>query len=86
MQEQIILLGENNGAMMNKEIEALQSAIISANRIVAITGAGISMSAGIKDMEHLDFFSMIQMMSETILKTNPSNRDHQNHRACLRYH
>ena len=73
MQEQIILLGENNGAMMNKEIEALQSAIISANRIVAITGAGISMSAGIKDMEHLDFLSMIQMMSETIFKKNPKH-------------
>lgn len=46
MQEQIILLGENSGAMMNKENELLQSAITSANRIVAITGAGISMSAG----------------------------------------
>lgn len=58
---------------MKKEIESLKKVIDSGNKIVAITGAGISMSAGIKDMEHLDFFSTLQMMSETMLKMNPKH-------------
>lgn len=55
------------------QIAKFQVMINESHRIVAITGAGISMSAGINDMEHLNFASTIQMMSETVLKTSPKH-------------
>lgn len=58
---------------MSREIETLQNAVNSNYNIVAITGAGISTPAGINDMEHLNFVATIQMMSETILKTQPKH-------------
>ena len=58
---------------MDAQIEKLQKLIDDSERIAAITGAGISVSAGINDMEHLDLPSTIQMMSETILKTVPKH-------------
>ncbi len=59
--------------MVDDEISLLQNLIDNSNNMAAITGAGISMSAGINDMEHLNFAATIQMMSETILKIQPKH-------------
>ncbi len=58
---------------MDSQIKELQNYIDNSNKIAAITGAGISMSAGINDMEHLNFPATIQMMSETVLKATPKH-------------
>lgn len=58
---------------VKEQISRLQQLIDESHSIVAITGAGISVSAGINDMEHLNFASTIQMMSETVLKTSPKH-------------
>lgn len=56
--------------VIKEQINRLQQLIDASNSIVAITGAGLSVLAGINDMEHLNFASTFQMMSETILKTS----------------
>jgi NAD-dependent deacetylase len=43
----------------------------ASERAVAVTGAGISVSAGIASMEGMDLAATLQMMSETLLRAVP---------------
>lgn len=58
---------------MDKQINQLQQYINNSKNTVIITGAGISMAAGIKDMQHMNIAEVVQMMSETVLKAAPNH-------------
>lgn len=58
---------------MDNQIKQLQQYIDNSKNTIAITGAGISMAAGIKDMQHMNITEVVQMMSETVLKATPSH-------------
>lgn len=58
---------------MNNQIKQLQQYIDNSRYTVVVTGAGISMAAGIKDMQHMNIAEVVQMMSETVLKTMPNH-------------
>ena len=54
---------------MNSQIEELKSFINNSNYTIVITGAGVSVSSGIGDVEHWHLPTVLQMSSEIILKT-----------------
>ena len=56
---------------MDDQLKTLQSWINESSYTVAVTGAGVSVTAGIPDMQHTNIVSTLQMMSETILKAAP---------------
>ena len=56
---------------MNNQIEELKNLINESKYTVVITGAGVSMSSGIGDVEHWHLPTVLQMSSEIILKTAP---------------
>ncbi len=56
---------------MNSQIEELKSFINNSNYTIVITGAGVSVSSGIGDVEHWHLPTVLQMSSEIILKTMP---------------
>ena len=56
---------------MDDQLKTLQSWINESSYSVAVTGAGVSVTAGIPDMQHMNIVSTLQMMSETILKAAP---------------
>ena len=56
---------------MDDQHKTLQSWINESSYSVAVTGAGVSVTAGIPDMQHMNIVSTLQMMSETILKAAP---------------
>ena len=56
---------------MNNQIEEIKNLINESKYTVVITGAGVSMSSGIGDVEHWHLPTVLQMSSEIILKTAP---------------
>jgi NAD-dependent deacetylase len=58
---------------MDSQILRLQDYIDKSKYTVVITGAGISTSAGIKDMQHMNVLEVMQMMSEVILQVAPNH-------------
>jgi NAD-dependent deacetylase len=56
---------------LNSQIEELKSFINNSNYTIVITGAGVSVSSGIGDVEHWHLPTVLQMSSEIILKTMP---------------
>ncbi len=59
--------------MMQEQILRLQNYINGSSYTVAITGAGISMSAGIMDFSHMNFPLVLQMSSSAVLKSAPNH-------------
>lgn len=59
--------------MMQEQILWLQNYINGSSYTVAITGAGISMSAGIMDFSHMNFPLVLQMSSSAVLKSAPNH-------------
>lgn len=58
---------------MEEQIQKLREMLSQSRNTVAVTGAGISMAAGIRDMQHLNFLEVIQLMSESVLKSSPTH-------------
>lgn len=58
---------------MDEQINQLQRMIDESNYTVAITGAGISVAAGIPDMHGLNLVETLQFASTTVLKTTPEH-------------
>lgn len=58
---------------MNRDIIYLQKLLDSSRYTVAVTGAGISVSAGIKAFSGMDFPTVMQMASVTVLKSMPEH-------------
>lgn len=58
---------------MQEQILRLQNYINGSSYTVAITGAGISMSAGIMDFSHMNFPLVLQMSSSAVLKSAPNH-------------
>lgn len=64
---------------IEEQILRLQNYINGSRYTVAITGAGISMAAGIMDFAHMNFPLVLQMSSSAVLKSAPNhyyNMDH----------
>ena len=58
---------------MDEQIQVFQKLLNSSHYTVAVTGAGISMSAGIMDFAHMNFPVVLQMSSATVLKNAPEH-------------
>ena len=58
---------------MDGQILELKKAIEQSHYTVAITGAGISVSAGIGDFEHMNFATVLQVSSDKVLRTAPEH-------------
>ena len=58
---------------MDEQILQLQEFIDTSNYTVAITGAGISMSVGIMDMEHMNVFQVMQTSIERMVRARPEH-------------
>lgn len=58
---------------MEEQILQLQKFINGSRYTVAITGAGISMAAGIMDFAHMNFPLVLQMSSSAVLKSVPNH-------------
>ena len=58
---------------MEEQILRLQNYINGSRYTVAITGAGISMAAGIMDFAHMNFPLVLQMSSVMVLKSTPNH-------------
>ena len=58
---------------MDRDIIYLQKLLDSSRYTVAVTGAGISVSAGIKAFSGMDFPTVMQMASVTVLKNMPEH-------------
>ena len=58
---------------MDEQILRLQELIDSSQYTVVITGAGISMSIGIKDMEHMNVFQVMQTSLERLVRARPEH-------------
>ena len=56
---------------MDDQIRQLKEWIDTSEYTVAVTGAGVSVAAGIPDMQHMNIAATLQMMSEGILKAAP---------------
>ena len=56
---------------MDEQIILLQKMLDASNYTVVITGAGISMPAGIKDMEHMNVFQVMQTSLEPLVRARP---------------
>lgn len=63
----------NGHREMEEQILQLQKFINGSRYTVAITGAGISMSAGIMDFAHMNFPLVLQMSSSAVLKSAPNH-------------
>ena len=59
------------GVSLEAQVERLCGMLDASERAVAVTGAGISVSAGIASMEGMDLAATLQMMSETLLRAVP---------------
>ena len=59
------------GVSLESQVELLRGMLDASERAVAVTGAGISVSAGIASMEGMDLAATLQMMSETLLRAVP---------------
>lgn len=57
---------------MDEKILRLQELIDTSHFTVAITGAGISMAAGIMDFKHMNVPVVMQMSSSAVLKSTPN--------------
>lgn len=58
---------------MDRQVEELQRMINESSFVLAVTGAGISVSAGIPDMHGLNLAETLQFMSIKILKMAPEH-------------
>lgn len=58
---------------MDKQISQLQDLIDTSKYTVMITGAGISMPAGIMDMQHMNIPEVMQITSTIVLRTTPNH-------------
>lgn len=58
---------------MEEKIMRLQEMIYESRYTVAVTGAGISVAAGIGDFQHMNFPVVLQMSSMTVLKATPEH-------------
>lgn len=58
---------------MDKQIIRLQELLNTSRYTVVITGAGISMSAGIMDMEHMNVFQVMQTALEPMVRARPEH-------------
>lgn len=58
---------------MDEQISMLQEYLNTSNYTVVITGAGISMSAGIMDMEHMNVFQVMQTALEPLVRARPEH-------------
>ena len=58
---------------MDNDLAKLQEMIDHSNCTVIITGAGISTSAGIPDMSHINMPAMLQIVSTRVLQTTPKH-------------
>lgn len=58
---------------IEEQILQLQNYINGSRYTVAITGAGISMAAGIMDFAHMNFPLVLQMSSSAVLKSAPNH-------------
>ena len=58
---------------IEEQILRLQNYINGSRYTVAITGAGISMAAGIMDFAHMNFPLVLQMSSSAVLKSAPNH-------------
>lgn len=56
---------------MDENIEMLQNLIDESEYTLVVTGAGVSMSSGILDMEHMNTLQAIQTSVESIVKMAP---------------
>ncbi|MBO5004169.1 MAG: NAD-dependent protein deacetylase [Clostridia bacterium] len=56
---------------MDSQIQELKELIDKSRNTVVITGAGVSMSSGIGDVEHWNLGTVLQMSSVTLLKLAP---------------
>lgn len=68
---------------MDNQITRLQNLIESSAYTVAVTGAGISMSAGIMDFKHMNVPVVLQMSSSAVLKSAPKHYYKMAQRAFL---
>lgn len=58
---------------MEEKISRLQEMLNASRYTVAVTGAGISVAAGIGDFQHMNFPVVLQMSSTTVLKSTPEH-------------
>ncbi len=58
---------------MDDKIMQLQELLDSSQYTVAVTGAGISVAAGIGDFQHMNFPVVLQMSSPAVLKSAPEH-------------
>lgn len=58
---------------MDEQIRRLQEFLDTSHFTVVITGAGISMAAGIKDMEHMNVFQVMQSSLELMVRARPEH-------------
>lgn len=58
---------------MDEQTTRLQEFLDTSHYTVAITGAGISMSAGIMDMEHMNVFQVMQTALEALVRARPEH-------------
>lgn len=56
---------------MDEQIAQLRREIEASRFTVVVTGAGISMGAGIKDMEHMNMAKMMQTSLEPLVRLHP---------------
>lgn len=58
---------------MGRGIACLQKALDTSESVVAVTGAGISVSAGISGFDGMDFLTVMQMSSVKVLQRVPEH-------------
>ena len=58
---------------MDKQISILQELIDTSKYTIVITGAGISMSTGIMDMQNMNVPEVMQITSTTVLRIFPNH-------------
>lgn len=58
---------------MDEQIRKLQELLDTSQYTVVITGAGISMSAGIMDMEHMNVLQVMQSSLEPMVRARPEH-------------
>ena len=58
---------------MDEQILQFQKYLDTSNNTIVITGAGVSMSAGIMDMEHMNIFQVMQTSLEPMVRARPEH-------------
>ena len=58
---------------MNEQILQLQNYLNTSAYTIVVTGAGISMGAGIKDMEHMNIVQTMQTSMEAMVRARPEH-------------